>query len=67
MSAEVSFPHPRVAVDNLPLQPVEISSEGGGVALGCSGCRAELRLPLEPVAPMLDAIGDFVRRHGPCQ
>jgi hypothetical protein len=67
MSAEVSFPRPRVAVDNLPLQPVEISSDGGGVALGCSGCHEELRLPLEPVAPMLDAVGDFVRRHGRCQ
>ncbi|MDX6197409.1 MAG: hypothetical protein QOJ79_560 [Actinomycetota bacterium] len=60
MSADVSLPAPRQ-------QPVEVMSVDSSVALGCSGCHEELRLPLEPVAPMLDAIGDFVRRHAACQ
>ena len=67
MSTDFSVPSPRVAPDAYPAQPVEVSAVGGGVALGCTGCRAELRLPLEPVTPMLDAVGDFVRRHAPCQ
>jgi hypothetical protein len=66
MSAEVSIPQPRVAADK-HLQPVQMSSVDAGVALGCTGCEARLQLPLEPVAPMLDAVGDFVRRHAPCQ
>ena len=66
MSAEVSLPLQRAA-DEPPAQPVEVRSVDSSVALGCSGCGEELRLPLEPVAPMLDAIGEFVRRHGPCQ
>jgi hypothetical protein len=66
MSAEVSIPQPRLAADAYP-QPVEVAAVDSGVALGCTGCRAELRLPLEPVAPMLDAVGDFVLRHAPCQ
>jgi hypothetical protein len=65
MSAELSVPMPRIAGDHP--QPVEVTAVGSGVALGCSGCSAELRLSLEPVAPMLDAVGDFVRRHAPCQ
>jgi hypothetical protein len=67
MSAELSFPRPRVTVDEAPPQPVEVLSVDSDVALGCSGCQEELRLPLEPVTPMLDAVGDFVRRHAPCQ
>jgi hypothetical protein len=65
MSAEVSLPTPRSA--EALRQPVEVLAVDSSVALGCSGCREELRLPLEPVAPMLDAIGEFVRRHAPCQ
>jgi hypothetical protein len=67
MSAEVAIPLPRGGSDELHSQPVDIQAVGGGVALGCSGCRAELRVPLEPVAPLLDAVGDFVRQHAPCQ
>ncbi|MDT7572178.1 MAG: hypothetical protein QOE05_2352 [Actinomycetota bacterium] len=67
MSAEVLFPHPRVAADDLPPQPVEMNAVGADVALGCTGCSTELRLPLEPVPPMLDAVGDFVRRHALCR
>jgi hypothetical protein len=67
MSTDFSVPYPRTPADDYPAQPVDVSSAGGGVALGCTGCRAELRLPLEPVTPMLDAVGDFVRRHAPCQ
>jgi hypothetical protein len=65
MSAEVSLPTPRPA-DDLR-QPVEVLADDSSVALGCSGCQEELRLPLEPVPPMLDALGEFVRRHAPCQ
>jgi hypothetical protein len=66
MSAEVAIPMPRGS-DELHPQPVEVLTTGGGVALGCSGCRAELHVPLEPMAPMLDAVGEFVRQHAPCQ
>ena len=64
MSTDFSVPQPRLPAD---AEPVRVSSVGGGVALGCTGCSAELRLPLEPVSPMLDAVGDFVRRHAACQ
>ena len=67
MSIDFSIPRPRHAADDLPVQPVEMTAVGGDVALGCTGCSTELRLPLEPVAPMLDAVGEFVRRHAPCQ
>ena len=67
MSTELSTPHPRRAGGSLPSQPVEVQAVDSGVALGCTGCRDELRLPLEPVTPMLDAVGDFVRRHATCQ
>jgi hypothetical protein len=66
MSRHVFFPRPRLAEDGSRPQPVEVAAVDSGVALGCSGCRAELRLPLEPVTPMLDAVGDFVRRHAAC-
>ena len=62
--SEISVPLPRVAADNR--EPVEVTAVDTGVALGCTGCRTELRLPLEPVTPMLDAVGDFVRRHATC-
>jgi hypothetical protein len=65
MSAEISLPLPRT--DALPPQPVEVVAVDSDVALGCSGCDAELRLPLEPLKPMLDAVSEFVHRHGPCQ
>jgi hypothetical protein len=66
MANDVSLPRPRLATDGAPRQPVEVAAVDSGVALGCSGCRAEVRLPLEPVTPMLDAVGDFVRRHATC-
>jgi len=63
---ETSIPRPRQAADDAP-QPVEVAAVDTGVALGCTGCRTELQLPLEPVTPMLDAVGEFVRRHAACQ
>jgi hypothetical protein len=64
MSTEAAR-HPRGIVRRA--EPVEVLPVDTGVALGCSGCSEELRLPLEPVSPMLDAVGDFLHRHSTCR
>ncbi|MBK5306123.1 MAG: hypothetical protein JJD92_05490 [Frankiaceae bacterium] len=65
MSAGMSVPDPRAPVSELSLV-VPAPADDQLVVLVCGACRGELRHALEPVTPLLDAVGDFVRAHTSC-
>ena len=66
MSAGMSVPEPRAPVCELRLVVPAAEPDDEVVVLVCGGCEAELRHALEPVTPLLDAVGDFVREHTTC-